>query len=140
MPGVVTVALKHPHGLLCRIHELKDEEEPLPGGGSKPVKRWRPTGETFKLHGYSRPAKDDEPAPPATAGGFVLTHGVDKDLFDKWMMQNRDLDIVRNGLLFAHEKRDHVVGESKDKVDLKCGLEPIDRSKLPKGIATAEKK
>ena len=134
----VTVALRHPHGLICRLHAQTLVEEPLPGGGTKGVERWLPTGQTFKLNGYSRPATGDEPPPPATAGGFVLTHNVPKDLWDAWLAQNKDLDLVKNGLVFAHEKSVNANAEAREKESLRSGLEPIDRNRLPKGVSSAK--
>ena len=140
MAGTVTVALRHPHGIICRLHKQEDTEEPLPGGGTKTVKRWLPDGRQFKLNGYSRPARGDEPPPPATMGGFTLTHNVDKDLFDEWMAQNKDHDLIKNGLLFAHEKPNNTGAEAREKRDVKSGLEPLDRNALPKGISTADRR
>lgn len=140
MPGTVTVALKLPHGLICRLHTMVDVEEPLPGGGTKTVKRAQPTGVTFKLNGYLRPARGDEPPPPAMPGAFALTHNIDKDTFEEWMRQNQDLDLVKNKLIFASEKADYVRREAHEHEGLKCGLEPIDRSKLPKKIQSANAK
>jgi hypothetical protein len=135
MPGTVTVACKMPHGIICRLFKMVDAEEPLPGGGTKAVKRAEPTGSTIKLNGYLKPAQGDEPAPPAMPGSYALTHGVDKDLFDEWLKQNQDLDMVKNKLIFAAEKTDYVQHKAKDQnPHFKCGLEPIDRNKLPRGI------
>lgn len=134
----VTVALRHPHGIICRIHHLVDVPEPLPGGGTKNVKQWQPTGQSFKLNGYSKPAVGEEPPPPATAGGFVLTHGVPKDLWEEWLRQNKDLDLVVRGLVFAHTTTASANAESREKENLRSGLEPIDRSRLPKGIGSVK--
>ncbi len=135
MANLITVACKMPHGVICRLHEMVDVEEPLPGGGTKTVKRARPTGSVFKLNGYLKPAVGDEPAPPAAPGAFALTHGVDEDLFNAWMAQNHDLDMIRNGLIFASAKADYVKSKANEREkDVRCGLEPINRSKLPRGI------
>lgn len=135
MTSTVTVACKMPHGLVCRLFRMVDNPEPLPGGGTKNVKRAMVQPElTFKLNGYLVPAKRDEPPPPAMPSAFALTHGVDKDLFDEWLKQNKDLDLVRAGLVFAYEDENETKAQVKDSKSLKCGLEPLDRSNLPKSF------
>lgn len=136
MAATVTVALKHPIGIICRLHQMVEVEERLPGGGTQKVMMARVTGQSFKLNGYLRRPQGNEPAPPALPGSFALTHGVDKDLFEVWLAQNKDLDLVRNGLVFASEKPNYTLDESREKKALKCGLEPIDPNKLPRGIST----
>jgi hypothetical protein len=134
--ATVTVALKHPNGIICRLHQMVEVEERLPGGGVQKVKIARVTGQQFKLNGYLRRPQGNEPPLPASPGSFALTHGVDKDLFEAWLAQNQDLDLVRNNLVFASEKANYTMDEAREKKALKSGLEPIDPNKLPRGLAS----
>ena len=144
MGTTVTVACKMPHGLNCRLFRTVPRPEPLPGGGVKMVEMAEPIpGRSFQLNGYLIPAKGEEPPPPAHPGAFALTHGVDKEMFEEWLRQNEDLDLVRAGLVFAHEKDNEVKAYTKDNKELKSGLEPIDRSNISrnfKGVSTFSEK
>lgn len=138
MAGTVTVALKYPHGIIMRVFDMKDVEEPLPGGGTKTVQRGTPRNKTIKINGYLE--KYDPSLPPAARGSsYALTHGVDKDFFDQWMKQNHDNYLVENDLIFAGENENAVKGKIKENEKRKCGLEPIDRDKLPRGISQFKK-
>ena len=59
-------------------------------------------------------------------GGAALNPGVDKDFWDAWVEQNRLNPLVINGMIFAHEIEDRVVGQAKEVAQITSGLEPID--------------
>jgi hypothetical protein len=69
---------------------------------------------------------------PPMQGKFALTHNVDADLWARWLEQNRDLELVVNGLIFAFDssKRDHIVGTCKDHKHLRTGFEAIDPNNI----------
>ncbi len=69
------------------------------------------------INGFSRGICDEN--------GFGLTSGVDKDMWDAWLTENKDRDLVKNGLIFAHEKQSSAKAESKEKADLKSKTEPM---------------
>lgn len=133
--NTVTVACKLPHGLRLRLHDMVDVSEAMAGGGSRKVQRAQVRGESVLIKGYLE--KYDPKLPPAARGSsFALTHGVDKDFWDAWVKQNSTLDAVKNGLIFASDKADTVEAMVREGRDLRSGLEPVDPSNLPKGIAT----
>lgn len=68
--------------------------------------------------------------------GFGLTHGVDKSIWDAWLEKNKGRDIVKNGLIFAHEKAKSVEAESKEKKDNKSKTERLKQN--TEGVQTAE--
>lgn len=57
--------------------------------------------------------------------GFGLTYGVDKGLWDAWLAENKERALVKNGLIFAHEKVKETKSESKEKKDLQSKTEPL---------------
>ncbi|WP_387690789.1 hypothetical protein [Photorhabdus sp. RM71S] len=57
--------------------------------------------------------------------GFGLTHGVDAELWGVWLEENKDRDLVTNGLIFAHEQGASTKAEAKEKQKAKSGTERI---------------
>lgn len=145
MASTVTVACKVPNGLILRVFDMVEGTEPILGGGSRPTKVARQRPETATIKGFSVPRGPDfdyEKA-PQLAGGFALTPGVDADLFELWLEQNKESQLVREGLIFAHEKTGSAVAEAKEKADLLCGLEPLNPDKdprAPRGIKKESEK
>ncbi|HCU0244481.1 TPA: hypothetical protein OUE28_003474 [Morganella morganii] len=72
----------------------------------------------------------------ADENGFGLTHGVDKAHWDAWLEENKDRDLVKNGLIFAHEKVKDSKAESKEKAAQKSGTEKMKQN--TEGVKTAE--
>lgn len=130
----VTVACKMPNGLLLRVFAMETHSEPVMGGGVREAKSARQIGGTVKLNGNAVPF-GKRPDHPIVAG-YALTHGIDKEFFDKWLEQNRDSDIVKNSLVFAYDKGDSVRDAAKEHAKARSGLEPIEPDtdpRLPKG-------
>ena len=135
MSDTVTVACKLPHGLVLRLHEMIEQNEPTAGGSFRKVKRAQVIGEPVVLKGYGRRFdRRTEQAPSAQTSSYALTYGVDADFFKKWLAQNQDLDAVKNNLVWAHAERDMVEGFIKEHEAQKSGFEPIDPNNLPRGI------
>jgi hypothetical protein len=70
----------------------------------------------------------------AIIGGHGITEGVDKELFDAWMIANKDLSFVKKGFIFAHEVNKNVSAEAKDRRLEKTGLEALDPKDMPKEL------
>jgi hypothetical protein len=139
----VTVACRHPAGLVLQLCAETSYMDPHT---NREVKQYLKTGEQIKLNGFavSRGADFNPETVQPLAGGFGLTHGVPGDFFREWMRQNKDSDIVRNGLVFCHEKSEDVVAKAKERAkDVTSGLEPLRPDKdprSPRGIKKAETK
>lgn len=127
--ATVTVALKHPRGLILRLHKMVEVDEPVMGGGTRTVQRAMPVGEQIRINGYSQPNAKVPPA--ATAGAFALTHGVPKDFWEAWKEQNADHPYLLGGLLFASDKGAYAARKADEREELKSGLEPLNPEKLP---------
>ena len=65
----------------------------------------------------------------AIVGGHGITEGVDKELWDAWLVANKDRAMVKNGHVFAHGKTESTKAEATEKSSNKTKLEPIDPSK-----------
>lgn len=137
MSAKVTVACKHPHGLVLRLFAMHEVDEPQPGGGTRTVKRasLRHDIAPVQIRGYLEKYPLSLP-PAAKHSEYALTHGVDKEFFDAWMAQNADHPMVVNNLIFAHESAETVSAVARELSGTICGLEPIDPAKL-KGKVTS---
>ena len=132
--AVVSVGCKLPHGLVLRVFNMVERDVPVMGGGSRTEKIAEQRAETAIIHGW---AHAQNAAPNCTIiGGYAITDGIDKGLWDLWLSQNQKSDMVKNGLIFANEKSDHVVGKAKDGANVRSGLERLDPAKLNGRIKT----
>lgn len=125
----VTVACKLATGLVLQLFEMRDSMENVAGGGSRLVKIAHAVGEPVTVRGAATPFGVQKPL----VGGYALTPNVDKDFFDEWMRQNKEHAAVKNGMIFAHESRDHVEGMAQEKAELRSGQEPLDMTMTKKG-------
>jgi len=130
----VSVGCKLPNGLILRLQELVEIDYPIMGGGVKTVKEWRPhpTAPTFTVFGNRAKGAEGEEPPCLVVGGYAITPNIPKDFWDEWVKQNKDLEPVKQNLIFAHEKADNVRGISRDQKALVTGLEPIRPGKDPR--------
>jgi hypothetical protein len=136
MSATVTAACKLPHGLTLRVFDMVETQEAVMGGGFRPVKMARELPTRITLKGVSH-AQNAAPNAPMISG-FALTHGVPKEFWDLWLAQNKDTDVVKNGLVFAHEKDGSTAAEAKEKEKVRSGLERLDPKALPKSLAKIE--
>lgn len=73
---------------------------------------------------------------------IINGHGittVDAEFWNAWIERNSGLSVVRNGFIFAHEKKADVKAEAKEKADEITGLEPLDPNNKPAGITDLDK-
>lgn len=127
MPGTVAVACRMPNGLRLRLWEFHDVEDQVIGGGvrsrrmaHRSTKPGRP--DEVVLNGFSQPigAMDRR-----IIGGYGITTGVDADFFTEWMRQNADSDLVKNNIVFSHEKVEVVERKAVEHKRTLSGLEPL---------------
>lgn len=93
-------------------------------------------GKAWWIRGTSRPngtLPKGYRLPDVVDGGAALTPNVDADFFEQWLEQNRDTEIVRNRMIFAHASRDHVEGMAADHAAELSGLDAINPEQDAKG-------
>jgi len=127
--ATVTVACKILSGMTCRIHE-KRKVTVVGLGHSKSEDQWFETDRVFTVAGPAH-AQNEGPR-HQNVGGFAITYGVPKDLWDEWRRQNNDLPAVRNGHILAYETADKAMDAAKERKGLKTGLERVNPHDLPK--------
>jgi hypothetical protein len=124
--NVVFVAVKLPHGLTLRAFktiEVNKSEQ----GRMVLEKVAQQVGEAFTVKGNAAPHGQTPRAP--IVGGFAITAGCPLDLWKKWRKDNENSDMVKNGLIIAHEKRDSLEAMCRENKKQRSGLERIDVSK-----------
>lgn len=62
-------------------------------------------------------------------GGHGLTENVPTDFWQAWLAKNKDRDIVKNGLIFAHGNTKDTSAEAKEKRNTQSKTEPISQPK-----------
>lgn len=121
--ATVTVACKMPTGLRLTLFKARAEKFPVAGGMMIEETISRPAGDPVVLHGNRVPFGERAKVP--VVGGYGLNHGISKDFWDAWVEQNKNLDIVRNRIVFAYDTPDHARGAAKEQRDVLSGLEPL---------------
>lgn len=126
---VVIVACKVPNGLILQNHVLVDDFEQVFGGGVRAIKKGQAVGDPIHIIGPVRAVNADPDAKRVIAT-FALTYNVPKAAFEKWMEDNKALDIVRLGMIYAYNSEADVAARAKEYRGLKTGLEPLDTTSM----------
>ena len=119
--STVSVGNKLPYTMILRLHDFHEASEPVMGGGSRTVRTAHQIGESVVIRGSGHPV--NKAADIQIVGGYALTHGVDKDFFERWLSQNSDLDTVTKGLIFARNNHSDVEAGAREQAGLRTGLE-----------------
>lgn len=61
----------------------------------------------------------------AIIGGHGITDDVPSELWEAWLKENKDRDLVKNGFVFAHSNKKDVKAEAAEKTKTKSGTEPM---------------
>lgn len=62
-------------------------------------------------------------------GGHGITDDVPKDLWDAWLLNHKNHDLVTKGYIFAHEQRKEVKAQAKDKSTNLTKAEALEKPK-----------
>jgi hypothetical protein len=121
------VACRHLGGLIIQSYAPMKEMEPVIGGGQREVTRYRTTGAQFKLNGPLRALKEMNPHAIGMTG-YAMTEGVPADLWEEWMRHNAESALVKNHMVFGHERRDAVEGWAREHKGVVHNFEPVNVS------------
>jgi hypothetical protein len=133
MAGTICVACKMPNGLILRNFKMETRQVPVLGGGMRDEGFARQVGDSVTIRGNRVPFGEQHKGP--MAGGYALTT-VDADFWNAWYEANKDSDIVRNRVIFAHEKPEAAERKAREQGKVKSGLEPLDMSTVQRGGKT----
>ena len=123
----VTVGSKLPMAIELQLCE-KRTTQMRNGQNSWTEDLWVKTGQIITINGTSYPngtPPEGMPPRPMMAFGAALTPGVPKEFFDRWLEQNADQPMVRNGMIFAHLRAADVQAEARERVKDLSGLGPL---------------
>lgn len=135
--GTISVACKLPCGIVLRVFQMVAQNEAINNGvGYRSINVARQIPGEFTIFGVAH-AVDKAPKCRIVAG-YALTPNVPAELFNAWLAQNKDSDVVRNNLIFAYESIDMAAGAAQERATLRSGLEPLmlegKDPRAPKGI------
>jgi hypothetical protein len=136
--ATVTVASKLPMDFVLKLYTWATRSELVMGGGTREVRVAEAArgAKHFVVQGNSW--AQNKGAHQQIVGGFAITHGIPKAFWEQWIEQNRESDIVVNGMLFAHGETASTIAEAKEKEKEKSGLERLDPNNLPKGLQKSD--
>ena len=130
---MVSAYCKHGPGIFLRVGKMVAMSEPSPMGLREiPGGVFRETGR-IHVAGPLRPFSRGQRVP--VVGGYAVTHGVPKDLWEAWLSENKETALVRNKIIFAHENENYGNGEAHAHRDAKTGMEPLSTDKDPRTAA-----
>lgn len=124
---VVSIALKTPNGIVLQAYEMVQGREQTPSG-FRDIPTARQVGEPFTLHGAELPRGAARPLDLEylIVGGFAITPGCPRDLWESWYAANKDSALVKNGLIFMVNDARDARAEAKSRAAIELGFEPID--------------
>lgn len=129
--GKITIACKLPVPWIdLTISKLVDKD--IPGlNGTVTRKEAIQTGRFIRIRGTAYPraggVPDGFPGKPIMMAGFALTLNVDEDEWNAFLAcGGREMDMVRNGIVFAYPDLANIKARCTDLRDVKTGLEPLD--------------
>jgi len=141
----VTVYSKLPNGIFLQLSEEITVHEPIMGGGVREVRQGKKSGLRYSVPGTAQYIGLDA-VDPKNVGknkplvfGYATLPNVPADFWETWSKQNADADCLVRGLVFAHAQVADGEAHAKENEKLTHGLEPIDQSKLPRGIVRADR-
>lgn len=132
--STVFVVSRVTRGLYLQLFSFVEQQVPVMGGGTQlrrmPMRmpdkvRIKPTTLGFGLI-PNYPIVD----------GWSITEGVPSDFWRKWIEQNPELDIVKEGMIAAFETEADARAYAKERPFQRTGLEPLSQEKDPR-IQTA---
>lgn len=125
----VMVACKLPNGLEIYDEVQVDAQEQMFGGGTKTVKVWRRSGETYILNGnavdIAKLGTTGE-VPHLIIGGFGITSGIPRDFWERWLERHKRDELVTKGYVKAMGSEIDIRRYARENAKLRSGLEPLD--------------
>lgn len=136
--NTVTVACKLMHGLTIRLFRWEDYQEQSQFGEVKQARRAvEIAGTRVTIKGVNS-LLSPEPRMP-TSFAYALTTGVPEDIWSAWLAENKDADVVKNGLIFAAGSEERARDQGREQEAIRTGQEPIDQMAPQKRVSGIER-
>ncbi len=123
--AVVSVYCRWNPGLILRVGQMVKRTEQT-AHGFRDFEQWQQTKQ-FRVYGPAHPWGGVAKAP--VIGGYAITEGVPKELWDEWYDKNKDSDMVRNRIVFASEQQSYGNGQAHEQRSAPTGIEPLSQGK-----------
>jgi hypothetical protein len=120
----VVIYCRHAPGLVLRAGKFTERDVGGVGGVVRTIREWHQTAE-FKVAGPAKPFGGEPRAP--VVGGYAMTPGCPKELWERWLEDNKDSLLVKNKIVFASDRTDYANGEALERRGERTGLEPLVR-------------
>lgn len=129
----VTIASKLPMSITIFLCSSRKEVRRFQGSVWEEEVKY-PIPETIHvIRGFAFPngeiPEEMQDSRPEMASGYALTHGVDKDFFEQWLIDNAETQIVQNRLVFMASNGNEARAIAKDLKHVNSMLGPIRRGK-----------
>lgn len=123
---VVTVACKHPSGIVMQLQRPQQITEQTMAG-SREVTQYFREGQAYIVKGPAYPVMppDGHPEKPRIVGGYALTPNIPADFWEEWAKQNRAAPYLMNEMIHAADD-DSIVAWCRERAGLRSGLEGLD--------------
>jgi|SRR5580700_25691 hypothetical protein len=122
--GTVTVACNvATTGIVLQLYEFEESEEPVLGGGTRVRKVAVAVGDPITIFGTSV-AKGVVPRCEILMG-YALTKNVDAQFIKKWLKDNAQSPLVKNGCIHAWATNRDNRNWTKENESRRSGLQPI---------------
>lgn len=126
----VTVACKLPNGFVLEIFDWSTVREYNRAGDIVETRVSRRTGRSHVLNGHALDVEDLKkgryPGYPIE-GGYALTPGVPRDLWERWVHDNAGSPLLVNHIIFAASSTERAGAQAREQVEVESGLEPVDQ-------------
>ena len=119
--SVVKVGCKMPNGIILRLDNMVETQEPMFGGGFRNVKTAQQVA-SVQLFGTAVPFGAERPC--LIVGGYAITNNVSGEFMEKWLEQHKDSDLVRNKIIIVHDR--DTDGLARENKSVRSNLEPLD--------------
>jgi len=123
--ATVSVYCKWGPGLILRVGKMISRTEPT-AHGTRDFDQWQQT-QQFRVYGPAHPWGGVARAP--VIGGYAITHGVPKELWDEWYRANKESEMVKSKIVFAHERESYGNGQAYEQRSAETGVEPLSQGK-----------
>ena len=144
----VTVASKLPMPFTLQLHHKVKRRIQAHGGVTEievfePVIGTKSKPSSFIVNGNSYIKRQGD-AGGDIQFGYSITTGIPKDFWEEWEAQYRDLDAVKNGMIFAHKEKASTLAQAREYEEQKSGMErlpkddPKELARIQKGVETSD--
>lgn len=119
----VWIACKWPKGFILQCCVERPIQKRMGDGSVRMETVQMRDGEQVRIKGFAVPFGKIPNFP--IIGEFGLTE-IKREFWERWLDQNKSLEIVTQGLIWVHGEKESVEAYARDNEALRCGIEPLE--------------